>query len=464
MTEHGPSPGVAGLSRQIGFSSAVGVIVSSMVGQAIFTTPGYVGSSLGHPLWMLGLWIAGGVVSLAGALCYAELGTRLPRPGGEYTFIHAAFGPLPAFLCGWGCFLAGFSGAIALSALAFSHYAAMGLGLSPDASSSWLEPSNIVAASLVAALTVFHAYRVRSGILVADLLTCLKAIIVGLLAAAALFSGKLALGGLEITGRVPGGLDLATTAATNLVYITLAYSGWNAVTYIAGEVKDPRRTIPRATVTATLAVTALYVGLNLIYLLGVPVTRMEPQPNIAGLAAEAYFGVTGGRVTAIAIALTQLATISAFVLTGSRVYYAMAHDGLAPRGIAAVTPGSSTPRAAVILQGSVAFAMALSSHFRDLAEYAGAVLGLFSALAMAALLALRRRQAPGDSCYRAPLGPTLPILYMAFTLYMLVFFVRGKLASAEEQRKLLLGVATIAAGVPVYFWIRWRARRAPGAH
>ncbi len=452
------------LRRQIGFRSAVAVIVASMVGQGIFTGPGFVGSSLQHPMIALGLWLVGGLIAMAGALCYAELGTLLPRAGGEYSFIHAAFGPLPAFLCGWGCFLGGFSAPIALCALTFSEHLAVyvpqldpGSGARVDFVGGVSIPvGNLLAAGCIIAITGFHSVRVSSGVWLQDVLTLIKGAVILLLLGAALFSGKASTVGLVKTGIVPEGWSLWATCATNLIYVTLAYAGWNGATYIAGEVKDPSRVLPRATIAGTLIVTALYLALNVAYLLAVPVTSMEAKPNVALLAASAYFGDPGRRIASVVIAVTQFATISAFVLTGSRIYFAMAEDGLAPRRLARVVGDSRTPRSAVLLQGLVGVIMALSSSFRSLAEYAGVILSAFSTLALASLVVLRARFPRREGAYRAPFGLLLPAIYLIFTAWMISFFAWQKWQSREGLLQLLLGCGSLAAGLPVYAWFRSR--------
>ncbi len=456
--------GSDGLLRQIGLGSAIAIIIASMIGQAIFTTPGYLGHDLQHPGIVMGLWLLGGALSLAGALCYVELGTLLPRAGGEYAFLREAFGPLTGFLSGWACFLGGFSAPIALCALTFSEHAATffpalhprdGVVLSMPFGLGGMPLGNAVAAALILFFTCIHCYRVSSGLHVQNALTIIKAGLILLLAGAALASGRAVASRLIDAGTVPQGGDFLAQAAKGLVLVTLAYAGWNGATYMGSEVKDPRRTLPRATISGTLAVTALYLVMNAVYIMAVPVTRMEDAPNIALLAAQSYFGTIGGQTVSLVIALTQFATISAFIMTGSRVYFAMGEDGVAPRRLARVAR-AHTPRAAVLLQGGVAFLMTVYTDFRSLAEYSGVVLSLFSGLTVAGLLVLRWRRAREPGSFRAPLGPLLPLAYIAGTAWILFYFTSNKWNSAPLE--LAAGVLSILAGLPVYAYYAWSAR------
>jgi APA family basic amino acid/polyamine antiporter len=461
-TEAGASAS-GGLRRQVGLGTAVAIIVASMIGQGIFTTTGYIGHELQSPYWVLALWTVGGVLALAGALSYAELATRLPRSGGEYAYIRAAFGPLPGFLSGWSCLIAGFSAPITLSALVCVEYAAAffhdlhpktGLQIALPAGGS-VPLCNVVAAALIASITAVHMARVSSGLRLQEVLTAMKGAIILLLAAGAVLSGKADATGLVASGDGPQGGELAARLTTGLILVLLAYAGWNGATYVAAEVKDPRRTIPRATVAATIAVTLLYLAVNVVYLLAVPVTRMKPETTVAVDAAEAYFGLPGKQAMSAVIALTQLATISVFILTGSRIYYAMAEDGVAPRRLARLAGESRTPREAVFFQGLVSIVMALWTDFFSLAQYAGAVLSAFTGLALASLLVLRRRQgASVPGAYRAPFGPLLPAGFLLVTAVILGFFVWQKLR--DSPMDLLVALASLAAGLPVY----WACSRA----
>jgi APA family basic amino acid/polyamine antiporter len=434
-----------------------------MVGQGIFTTPGYLGHDLRSPWLVLLVWALGGLLALAGALLYAELGTLVPRAGGEYAYIHAAYGRLAGFLTGWATFLGGFSAPCALSALAFIEYGAVffpefgaaGRGGSPS-TGDW------VAAGLILAITSFHYAGVGSGVRLQNALTFLKAAVVLALIAGALLSGAGDPSRIVEKGDPPPIGDLLPLAGTGLLFVFFSYSGWNAATYLAGEVREPARALPRAALLGTLSVTAVYLALNMSYLAAIPAADMEAAPNVARLAAGRYFGGAGARVISAVIMATQLGTISALVLAGSRVCYAMGEDGVAWRGLARLS-GDHTPRRAVALQGFAAALMALATDFQPLMLYSGAILILFSALAVSSLLVLRRRIRGPAGAYRAPLGALLPAAYIAGAAVILVFagIVLATRIEEDGARWALIAAASIPAGLPIY-WLSARGSRGRG--
>ena len=477
-----PPAGPRQLRREIGLWSAASVVVASMIGQMIFTSSGFMGHGLQHPGLVLLVWVLGAAYAIVGVLCYSELGTLIPRPGGEYAYLREAFGPATAFLSGWASFLGGFSAPIALCALAFvEHGATFWDTMNPQTGFKiplpWgieLPAGNAIACAVILALTYAHYLRVSSGVRLQNVLTSLKAGAILLMVGVALASGAGRPSLLVEGGKVPPIGDLLPLLGFQLILVTFAYSGWNSVTYLGGEVREPRRTIPRAGILGTLMVTAIYLVVNCVYLMSVPVTAMENAPNIAKLSAAACFPGIGERVISAVVMLVTLASTSALVLTGSRVYFAMGEDGVAWRGLARVTGQQATPRAAVLLQGLVAAFMALYSDFRSLANYSGTVVAVFSGLAVASLFVLRRRYKNVDA-YRAPLGPVFPGIYLAATCAILASYVWGvvkgvgadprwqeiigQLPSPEAalaatryvlKLPLVIGVLSILAGLGVY--------------
>ena len=459
------------LRRRLGLLSASCAMVASMVGQGVFVSTGFLGHDLQSPYWILALWGVGGGLALLGALTYAELGSRLPHAGGEYAFLHAGVSPLWGFLAGWGGFLWAFSAPIALCALACVAYTStfapaldledgielLRLPLGGGEPLRWML-GNAVAAAIILALTSIHCVHTSAGIAMQNGLTFLKVTAIALLVALALISGRASVDALTTSGTPPPVTELAPLLGKNLVFIFLAYAGWNSATYLAGEVRDPARNLPRAALYGTLAVTALYLVINGVYLLAVPVTAMEPSPDIAARAAAVYFGASGERWISAIIAVTQLGTISAIALSGSRVYFAMARAGVIPRALGRLTT-NGTPRFAMMLQGAVAAALALIGRFDTLALYASTVLMAFSALTVVALYRLRRPSSPGGettdpgepAVYRAPRG--VPALFLLTSSAILV------LAAIEFRAGILVPCGTVLLGVPFYYGHRRRERR-----
>src|SRR5688572_25437330 len=269
-----------------------------MVGQGIFTGSGFMGHDLRHPPTVLALWAFGGLLALAGSLSYAELGVLLPRAGGEYAYLHRAFGPLWGFLSGWASFLAGFSAPTALCAIVLVKCASDFFpALDPDAGSAaaWklalipgaepLPAGLLVGSAVVLLLSLAHLRSVGLGVRVQNALTLLKIAVVGLLVAAALASGRADVALLSSGDPLPAS-EAAPLAGRALLFVMMAYSGWNATSYMAGEVQDPRRVLPRAAVTGTLAVAVLYLLLNVAYFMAIPAGEMDPSPDVAVLAAN----------------------------------------------------------------------------------------------------------------------------------------------------------------------------------
>lgn len=472
MTSEDRSTG-PGLQRQIGLGSATAIIVASVIGQGIFTTTGFLGHDIQHPGIVLLLWVLGGALAMAGAFSYAELGSLLPRAGGEYAFLHAAFGPRVGFLCGWAEFLGGFSAPVALCALVFSeHLAAFfpvlrleeGLRLSFPWLAVQVPLGNIVAASLILLLTAAHFVRVSGGVRIQNLLTILKALGLSAFFATALLSGKGETSRLFEKGAVPPLEGLLPSCGTGLVFVMLTYAGWNAPTYLAGEVKEPERVLPLSAVLGTLLVSLIYVSINILYLMSIPVKQMEAAPNIAVLSAEAYFGQNGKQVISLLILITQLACVSSLVLAGSRVYFAMGQDGVAWRGLAAISGPGGVPRRAVLLQGAVGALMALFLDFRPLALYAGLILLGISGLTVASLFTLRRRaRGAQEEPRRRPLRAVLPSAYVASTGVILLFAFWDLFQRGSHNHKELKEIGTVAlclaAGVPAC----WLSRAGGGS-
>jgi APA family basic amino acid/polyamine antiporter len=294
------------------------------------------------------------------------------------------------------------------------------------------------------------------GVGVQNALTLLKLAVIVLLAGAAFASGRAEPSLLSSGDPVPAG-EAIPLAGRALLFVMMAYSGWNATSYMAGEVKDPRRVLPRAAIIGTLSVAVLYLVLNVAYFVAIPAMEMEPSPDVAVRAANHYFGSEGSLLISFVILVTQLGTISALILSGSRVYYAMAQDGLAWRGLARLSRRGA-PGRAVALQGATAALLVLwIGDFERLVLYASMVLVLFSALSVAALPVLRRRLAvPGES-YRAP--PGAPFVYVLGAAVMLVsggLFIAEQ--GAEEHVKALVAAGCIIAGIPLYFVVRFANR------
>ena len=438
------SAGRPGLLRQIGFVTAASVVVANMIGSGIFTTSGFIARDLGSPVALLLVWAVGGILALAGALSYSELGAALPEAGGEYVYLREAYSPLVGFLSGWMSFLIGFSGAIATTALLFAYYLAHFFPAAAPPRAAGIA----IAVALVWVLTLVHVIGVRQGGAMQRFLTFAKVLAIAGLLVAGLLLGK------GTTAHFQPAAP-ATWAAfpVSLVFVMFAYSGWNAAAYLAGEIRNPSRTLPLALVTGTLLVTVIYLALNCFYLYALSIGEMSGVKAIAEKACIPAFGQAATHVVSALIMLAIAAATSAMILAGPRVYYAMARDRVFPRGIAAIHPGFQTPARAIILQSIwITVLIVFWSSLEGLMLYTGFALVIFSALAVLAVFVLRARRPDLPRPYRVPGYPFVPALYVAASAWMGIFTVR------DRPKESLLGLLTVAAGLPVYWWMRRNAK------
>lgn len=444
---HDPSA----LPRRIGWFTAACVLVSNVVGTGIFTTTGFMARDLGHPGLILFIWLVGGLIALAGALSYSELGTALPMAGGEYVYLRRAYGPFIGFLSGWTSFAVGFSAAIAAGAMSFAAY--VNQLLSPDSERGI--PSTVVALLLLWSITGFHVAGKGTGGWLQRALTILNMGAILSLIAAGLMGGKGDWTNLSVSDvhAAPSiGLSIVS-----LIFALYAYSGWNAAVYLAGEVTEPARTIPMALIGGTLFVTCLYLTLNTFYFYALPVTDLAQPPlmPVASKVAVALLGADAARFVTMILCLLLTGAVSAMVWAGPRVYYAMATDGVIPACVGKISGTGDIPINAILLQSLWASVLILSGSFERLVIYSGTVIMLFSALAVGAVLVLRRREPNLPRPYRTPLYPVVP----AFFILMSMVIIWN--AVSERPLEAGLGIATVLAGTPLY--LLWR-RLSIGCH
>jgi basic amino acid/polyamine antiporter, APA family len=437
------------LHRALGPFAAGAFVVTSMIGTGIFTVPAFVRTSTGNGLGSLAVWLVGAVYALSGALCYAELATRLPEAGGEYHYLTRIYGRLSGFLSGWISFIVGFSAAIAASALGAAAYASAVFPQIRAESAlfnlyGWtLTHGAVLAALLILALSIFHCTGVHISGKFQTVIAF--AVVIAIIA--------MVLGGFS-TGRGDWSGVIASSETSGewwiaLIQVSFAYSGWNAAAYLAGEVVTPRRTLPLALVGGTLTVGAMYLSLNLFFLYAIPGDAWKPQIAVGSLAAERVFGVEGARAISAVVTLIIVGSVSSMVASGPRVYYAMSRDGLAHLIFGRLNVKTGAPIYAILTQASVATLLALTGAFKSLLIYAGAALSLFTALAVAALYVIPRPAKEDDPhIFRAPGYPITPAIYVILTL---IAFIQGLRESPIPTGAALV---TIALGVGVYYLAR----------
>jgi APA family basic amino acid/polyamine antiporter len=425
--------------RRLGLVTATLVVVASMVGTGVFTTTGFLVRDIRSLPAVLVAWLVGGVFALCGALSYAELVAALPRNGGEYQLLGRVFHPAAGFVAGWISLVVGFSAPIAASALACGSYA--------QAVVPQLE-ATLVALLLVVGFSVLHAVHVTLGGGVQNVFAAAKVLLITVFIVAGLmvrFPGHLVADGAPpLLGSM-----LTPAFAVGLIFISFSYSGWNGAAYLAGEVRDPARTLPMALIGGTALVTLLYLGLNAVFLAAAPAAELEGVVEVGHVAALRIFGADTGALFSAGIALLLVSSVSAMIMAGPRVYQAMGEDHPRLRLLASRTRHGG-PAAAVALQGMVAVAMVLSSTFEALLTYIGFTLSLSAGLTVAGVLVLRRREPDLDRPYRTWGYPVTPLAFVALCLWMTGW--------ALWQRPLvgLAGLATIASGLVLYVVLRKR--------
>lgn len=429
---------------RIGGFTAACVLVSNVIGSGIFTTTGFMARDLGDAGLILSLWIVGAILALAAAISYSELGAALPRVGGEYVYITEAYGPLLGFLSGWASFTVGFAAAIAAGAVSFASYLSQVLPVGNKGNLTEIP----LALALVWGLTGFHVVSLATGAWLQRFLTVMKVgTILGLVVGAFAFGH----GNWEyLSVRQAVATPSFGTMVVSLIFVMYAYSGWNAAGYIAGEIAEPGRNIPRAMIAGTLFVGIIYLLLNLVYVYALPVTTLAQSPvlPVAEKASMAMFGPQGARLITVMLCISISAAVSAMIWAGPRVYYTMAKDRRFPAVFTHTWGETGIPRTSILLQSLWATMLILSGTFEQLVIYSGLVLTVFSALAVGGVVVLRRRRPDLARPFQVPLYPLLPVLYGTVAVLIIVY------SALERPTESGWALATVLAGLPVYFFYR----------
>jgi len=435
--------------RQLGLWVTAAIVIANMIGTGVFTTTGFMAGDLKDPQSILVAWIVGGFVALAGASCYAELGTMMPRAGGEYVYLREAFHPVLGFMSGWVSLTAGFSAPIAASALTFAAY----LGkLSPDVAAM---PPKAIAIGLICGVAVMHSLDTKVGGWVQTAFTGLKVVLITAFIVAGLGSGH---GDWGHFAPEHGGLSniFTTTFGIQLMYVSFSYSGWNAAAYIAGEVNKPERTLPRALLLGTGVVMALYLLLNVVYFYALPSDQLAGVPEVGDKAARALLGnATGALITGL-IALALVSAVSAMIMAGPRVYASMAEDRALPPQLAWHS-SRGVPSVAVATQAAVAIVFVLLGSLGELIRFVGFTLTISAALTCGALIVMRYRGV--KSTYRTPGYPVTPALFIGVS----VWITYAQIKDNPIESLIVLGVLGLGAVVYVTVLPSQRTPQVPPA-
>jgi basic amino acid/polyamine antiporter, APA family len=451
------------LPRELTLTSATALVVSNMIGVGVFGAAGFLIGDLGRPPLVLGVWLAGAVVAMAGCLSYAELGINLPRSGGEYVYVREAWGPMWGFLSGWISFFAGFSAPIAAGALLFSEY----LGhFFPALSTSTAEihahwtarffhwgGAQWTALAVIGMFALINILGVALAAKVQNWLTGIKVAVLGIFIILAFSAGNGHWENFTQSAARTSSHSLAAQFAISLVFVMYAYSGWNAATYVAEEIQQPGRTLPRALVFGTGIVAVIYLGLNAAFLYALPPDSLQGVVRVGATAATALFGRGVGGLFSGIMAAAILSSVSAMVIVGPRVYYAMAEDGCFFADAARIHPRWRTPSRAVVYQAAASAAMVVTASFAGLAYYIGVTLIFFAALATAGLIRMRRRAGWKHLPALDAAFPLIPGVFILASLWMVVYMVWLRPVVS------VWSLVTLVLGMLVYGWrFRGRAR------
>ncbi|PWU09432.1 MAG: amino acid permease [Terriglobia bacterium] len=442
------------LLRQLGFFSSTALVISNMVGTAIFTTTGFMAGDLGRPGLIMACWAVGALFAVAGALSYSELGINFPSSGGEYVYLTHAYGPEWGFMTGWVSFFAGFSAPIATAALAFADYLGYffpslkqsnaSLVLGSGALSLRLGAGQLVASSLIAAFTILNCFGVGRVAKVQNVLTSTKLLVVAGFVIVGFAAGTGSWSHFSEPAVRTSTVGLPAQFVVSLLYVMFGYSGWNAATYVAEEVRRPERTLPLALATGTAVVAALYLALNMIFIYSTPIENMKGVIAVGSLAASNLFGSNVASIFAALMALSIISTVNAEVTIGPRVYYAMAKNRAFFGAAAAVHPRWHTPVVAILSQGLCAMLMTLTP-FPDLLLYIGMSLTLFTALSVGSVFVFRSKRAGWQRLRALDFAwPLIPAAYIAVGVVMMLYGVFTRPVAS------LTAFATVGAGALVY--------------
>jgi APA family basic amino acid/polyamine antiporter len=426
-------PGEARVDQGVNRWTASSLVVANMIGTGVFTSLGFQAAALPSVFPLVLLWVIGGVFALCGALSYAELAAALPRSGGEFHFLSRIFHPAVGFVAGWTSITVGFAAPVALAAMAFGRYGGLAFpGLNP----SW------ASAGIVVAVMAAHLIGLKSAAVFQNVFTCVKLLLVLTLLIAGLLVGEK----LPIAfAPAPGdwGLIAGAPFAVSLIYVMYAYSGWNASTYIAGEIREPSRSLPWSLWVGTLVVTVLYVGVNALFLSLVPIGELAGQLEVAGIAAMKLFGVAGGRIMSGMIGVALVSCISAMTWAGSRIAQVMGEDHRSLRFLS-IRSRSGVPSVAIVLQTLIACGLIFSSTFDRVMAYTQFTLNLCALLTVGGLFVLRWKAPELPRPYRVWGYPVVPLLFVIIATAMLVFVL------GTRPKESLAGLATMCMGLLFY--------------
>lgn len=448
------------LRRELGLWAAVSIVVGTVIGSGIFLVPKTMVANVGSPSLVFLVWVFGGVLSLAGALTYAELAAAMPEAGGEYVYLRAAYGPMWAFIYGWTQMWVAKSGSIATLATAFFYYlanfypqlegtlATLPLPIGPGGAPLEIRYGQVLAMAVILLLAWVNYFGVRFGGDVQVVVTIIKVLLIGAVIAIGLTASQASVANLGTSAPAPVGGIAGFFAA--LVAALWAYDGWNNVAMVSSEIKDPQRNLPRALILGTLGVIAIYLLANAAYFLVLSSSEVATTDRVAAEMMRKVMGGFGAGAVSLAAMISIFAALNGSILTGARVPYAMARDGLFFRAIAEVHPRWFTPANSIVALSTWAALLVLSGRYEQLFTYVIFSSWILYGMATASVIVLRRKRPDLVRPYRTLGYPVVPVLFVLVAAALLVSTLQS------SPRESLMGIGIILAGLPFYRY--WRQR------
>lgn len=419
--------------KTIGFYTATSIVIANMVGTGVFTSLGYQVIDIKNGSSILLLWIIGGIVSLLGALCYAEIGTTFPRSGGEYNYLSKIYHPAVGFMSGFVSSTVAFAAPVAAAALALGQYFNNVFAVNPK----------ITASIVVVILSFIHAFTLNWGSKVQTVFTGIKVLLIVAFIFFGLTSGHTGDANFAVTSASMG--DITTAAfAIALFFVSYSYSGWNAASYIAGEIENPQKNLPKSLLYGTAIVTVLYVLLNFVFLYTAPISALAGKSDVGFVSASYIFGVTGGKIISVIISLLLVSSVSSMVMAGPRVSQTMGSD-MKTLAFLSKTTKNNTPLNATFFQCIISLFFIFTATFSQVITYIGFTLMLFTFLTVFGLFIIRIKKMNTKDTFRTPFYPITPLLFLIFNSWLLYF------GFTQKPMESIIGVGTVLLGLVVYF-------------
>jgi APA family basic amino acid/polyamine antiporter len=420
--------------EKLGLYTTIAFVIANMIGVGVFTSLGFQLDGISNSVSIIALWIVGGVIALCGSLVYSELGTVMPRSGGEYHYLTQIYHPALGFLSGWVSLTVGFAAPVAMASMALGTYTNQVFPI--------LSPQ-VIAISVIVFITIIHSYDVRFGGNFQNIFTSFKLLLIivfigcGFLLTPQLQNFSSHIANFKFS-------DIFNSSfAVSLVYVSLAYSGWNASAYIASEIKNPQRTIPRSLFISTLIVTVLYVLLNITFLITTPMAEMVNKEEIGLISAIHIFGTTGGNIMGMLISILLISTISSMIFVGPRVSQVMGED-IHLLSSLAYKSKHNTPVIAIVLQSVISILLIITSSFKSIFTYTGFTLSLFTFLTVFGLFVHRFRYRDCERSYKTWGYPVIPIIFLVITLWTIFY------TFIEQPKESTLGLITVFSGFIIF--------------